>query len=87
MGLVRSLSDDVSIHYLQDVLVLPVQHNKGIGRKLVEAALKKYSNVRTHMLLTDNEEKQIKFYESCGYSNLKEFKNGSLNSFIKINAV
>lgn len=84
VGLVRSLSDDVSIHYLQDVLVLPNQHKKGIGKKLVESALNKYSHVRTHMLLTDNKENQVQFYKACGYSNLKEFRNGTLNSFIKV---
>lgn len=54
------------------------------GRKLVEASLERYSNVRTHMLLTDNEEKQLQFYKACGYTNLKEFQGGSLNSFIKM---
>lgn len=87
VGLVRSLSDDVSIHYLQDVLVLPTRHNKGIGRKLVESALKRYSHVRTHMLLTDNEDNQVHFYKTCGYSNLKDFRNGTLNSFIRVNTL
>jgi ribosomal protein S18 acetylase RimI-like enzyme len=81
----RSISDDISIHYLQDVLVKPSHQRKGIGRRLVEQALKRHSHVRTHVLLTDDEETQKKFYQSLGYENLREFKDGSLNSFILIN--
>lgn len=82
VGLLRSMSDDVSIHYLQDILVKPTFQQQGIGRKLIDQVLKRYSHVRTHMLLTDSEEKQMKFYKSLGYENLKDFRQGSLNSFI-----
>ena len=82
VGLLRSMSDDVSIHYLQYILVRPNFQHQGIGRKLIEHALKRYSHVRTHMLLTDDEENQMKFYKSLGYENLKDYRQGSLNSFI-----
>ncbi len=81
----RSLSDDVSIHYLQDILVRPSHQYKGIGRRLLDNVLKRYSHVRTHMLLTDDEEKQMKFYTSLGYENLKTYKKGTLNTFVKMN--
>lgn len=84
IGLLRSMSDDVSIHYLQDILVRPTFQYQGIGRKLLDQALRRYMHVRTHMLLTDDEEKQMKFYKSMGYENLKDYRMGSLNSFIKI---
>lgn len=50
VGLLRSMSDDVSIHYLQDILVNPTFQHQGIGRKLINRALSRYSHVRTHML-------------------------------------
>jgi ribosomal protein S18 acetylase RimI-like enzyme len=82
----RSLSDDVSIHYLQDILVRPSHQHKGIGRSLLDNVLNRYSHVRTYMLLTDDEEKQMKFYTSLGYENLKTYKKGTLNSFVRMNS-
>jgi GNAT superfamily N-acetyltransferase len=79
----RSLSDNVSVHHLQDILVRPSHQGKGLGTKLLKKALEKYAHVRTHLLLTDDEEKQHKFYKALGYKNVNEFSSPSLNSFIK----
>lgn len=84
VGLARSVSDEVSIHYLQDIIVHPNHQRKGIGRSLFEWTLKRYENVRTHMLLTDDEQKQREFYQSLGYKNTKDLKNIVLNSYVKI---
>jgi ribosomal protein S18 acetylase RimI-like enzyme len=86
-GLVRSLSDDVSIHYLQDILIHPSYQKRGIGRMLFNKALARFEHVRTHMLLTDNEEKQISFYESLGYSRINTLKDIPLNAFVKMKGV
>jgi ribosomal protein S18 acetylase RimI-like enzyme len=83
IGALRSLSDDVSIHYLQDILVRPDCQRKGIAKQMLQMALKRYNHVRTHLLLTDDEEKQHKFYESLGYKNVKTFTTPSLNNFLK----
>lgn len=87
VGVSRSISDGVSIHYLQDILVSPKFQRKGVGRKLLQKALKNFEEVRTHMILTDNEEKQKLFYESLGYKNLKDLKKCELNAFIKMSGV
>lgn len=86
VGALRSLSDNVSVHHLQDVLVNPSHQGKGLGRELLRMALDHYAHVRTHLLLTDDEEKQHKFYESLGYKNVKNFTSPSLNSFVKFKA-
>src|SRR5687768_4898697 len=39
VGLARALSDGAIICYLQDVLVHPAEHRRGIGRALVGAVL------------------------------------------------
>jgi hypothetical protein len=36
------------------------------------------------VLLTDDEERQKKFYESLGYKNTKDLKKTPLNAFVKI---
>lgn len=84
VGLIRSLSDNVAIHYLQDILVEPTSHRKGIGKKLLESMLDHYKNVRTHMLLTDDEDKQRKFYESFGYKNIAGLTKYKLNAYVQM---
>lgn len=84
VGLLRSMTDDVSIHYIQDILVTPPFQRQGVGKQLVEAALKRFAHVRTHLLLTDDEEKQHRFYQLLELENLKDFRGGKLNSFIKM---
>ena len=85
VGLARSMSDDVSIHYLQDILVNPTHQREGIGRALLDWTKKRYENVKIHMLLTDDEEKQHKFYKSFDYKNTKDLKKHNLNAFVRMN--
>ena len=84
VGLARSVSDDSSIHYLQDILVDPKYQRLGVGRQLMERCLKRFSHVRTHMILTDDELKQKQFYESLGYRNTKDLKENKLNAFVRM---
>lgn len=67
VGLARVISDGVSICYLQDVLVRREFQRRGIGRRLVFAALAPYETVRQKVLLTDDEPAQQAFYEALGY--------------------
>ena len=67
VGLARVISDDHSIMYLQDILVLPSHQRQGIGRALLERCLERFAHCRGKVLMTDDEERQILFYESLGY--------------------
>lgn len=87
IGVIRTLSDSVSIHYIQDIIVHPDYQRHGVGRGLLDSALSFYKEVRTHVLLTDNEEKQKLFYESLGFKNPKNLVNDELNSFIKMKGI
>ena len=80
VALIRCISDDASIMYLQDILVRPSHQKKGIGRFLVERVLEKYKHVRQKVLLTDDRPEKIRFYEQLGYKNTKDF--GTLNAFV-----
>ena len=84
IGLARCISDDVSICYLQDILIHPEYQRQGVGRTLLLNCLERFAHVRTKVLLTDDEERQIKFYESFGYKNTKELKKIPLNAFVQI---
>ncbi len=84
VGLARCLSDDVSIMWLQDVLVHPDHHRKGIGTFLVSVCLHKYNHVRQKVLMTDDEPGQAAFYRSLGYQNTNDFGPPTMNVFAQI---
>lgn len=81
VGLARSLSDDVSVHFLQDILVLPQHQREGLGRALLERCLQRFSHVSRHLLLTDDEVRQSRFYRSLGFQALGDFP--SLRVFLR----
>lgn len=83
VGLARALSDDATVCYLQDVLVHPDEHRKGVGRALVEAVSERYRAVRQKVLLTDDEPGQRAFYESLGYVEIRDFGAGTLRGFVR----
>jgi len=87
VGLARALSDDVSIFYLQDVLVRPNYQRRGIGTRLINECLTRYQHVRSKVLLTDDEERQRLFYEKAGFRNTKDLPSGNLNTFVQIDGV
>jgi len=87
IGLIRSLTDDGAVNYIQDILVKQDYHRRGIGRELLNRCLQKFDHVRTHILLTDDEEKQRLFYESIGFRNTKNLKKQKLNCFVKMNGI
>jgi ribosomal protein S18 acetylase RimI-like enzyme len=87
IGLLRSLSDMASIHYIQDILVEPEHQRQGIGRKLLQKAIDSFSHVRTHLLMTDDEEKQLAFYQSMGLKNTKTLVKYPLNTFVKFKGI
>lgn len=83
VGLARVISDGASIWYLQDILVRPEFHRRGIGRELFLRALEGYGGVRQKMLLTDDEAGQKAFYESLGFRETATHGTGALRSFVR----
>jgi GNAT superfamily N-acetyltransferase len=84
IGLARCVSDDISIFYLQDILINPEYQRRGVGRSLLLKCLERFEHVRMKVLLTDDEERQRVFYESLGYKNTKDLKKVKLNAFVQI---
>ncbi len=87
VGLVRCVSDDASIVYLQDILVRPEHQGKGVGKALVRAVLHRYAHVRQKVLLTDDRPEQLHFYSSLGFRNTRELRKTPLNAFVRIEGV
>lgn len=74
IGLVRVVGDGVSVVLVQDILIHPDHWRKGIATHLMKLALEEFKNVRQFLLITDNEEQTIKFYESLGLKTLDNYK-------------
>ena len=87
IGLARGLSDDVSIFYLQDILIRPDFQRQGIGRKLLGNCLERFEHVKTKVLLTDDEERQARFYESLGYKDTRRLNKLQLHTFVQIDGI
>jgi GNAT superfamily N-acetyltransferase len=84
IGLARVVSDDVSICYLQDVLVRPEWQRRGVGRALVARCLARYIHVRNKVLLTDEQAGQHEFYRALGYEDVSGFRAAPLRAFVRI---
>lgn len=87
VGLARCISDDISIAYLQDILVHPDHQRAGIGRSLMERCLERFAGVRQVVLLTDDRPDQLGFYGSLGFANTRELTKTPLNAFVRIAGV
>ena len=83
VGLARLVGDGATIAYLQDVLVEPGSQRLGVGAALIKAAFEPYTGVRQHLLLTDDEPGQRDFYQSLGFSEIRDFGEGTLRAFVR----
>ena len=67
VGLIRCVGDGCSVVFIQDLLVRPDFQRRGIGKALVNDALKTYSKVYQIQLLTDDTPQTAVFYEALGF--------------------
>ncbi|MBP2056640.1 ribosomal protein S18 acetylase RimI-like enzyme [Streptomyces griseochromogenes] len=77
LGLARTVSDDESICYVQDLLVNPKFHRQGIGRALLERLMRRYAHCRFFLLSTAHEstpegKRNHAFYRQLGFLSYEE---------------
>lgn len=72
IGIIRAVGDGFTIVFIQDILVIPSEQRKGIGKALVKAMINLYPKVRQIELATDIDPKTIGFYKSLGFKELSE---------------
>ena len=65
VGLGNAISDGHMVVYYPHMLVHPEFQGKGIGRKMMNAMLQKYSGFHQQMVTADR--KAIEFYRSVGF--------------------
>lgn len=75
VGLARVVGDSCTIIYIQDILVLEAYQKKGIGSQFLKIILDEYKDIRQIVLLTDDTDKTIKFYEKNGFTKASKYKS------------
>lgn len=80
VGLVRTVSDNHTICYIQDLLVLKDFRGQGIGKNLINKVLETYKHVRQIILTTDLHGPSA-FYERLGF---KAMQDQSCKSYIYV---
>ena len=82
VAVIRGLTDQVAINYIQDIIVHPKLQGRGIGSLLLQFINEKYP-VRAEVLVTDDDPGQLAYYKKNGFSNTKDLKEIPLNCFTK----
>jgi len=83
VGIIRSVGDGASILYIQDLLVHPEYQHKGIGKRLMAEMLHAFPDVNQTVLLTDDTDETVGFYESAGF---QKVQGAGCCSFIRLHS-
>lgn len=75
VGLARIVGDGLTIAYLQDLLVAPEHQRAGVGSELFRLAFLPSDEVRQKVLITDDEPRQLAFYRSMGFSEIRDLEH------------
>ena len=67
VGVIRVVGDGFSVVFIQDILVFPEYQRRGIGTRLLQEVMDRYSSVYQMELMTDNTPKTVSFYQSVGF--------------------
>lgn len=73
VGLIRVVGDEHTIIYIQDLIVLKAYQRQKIATNLIDIVLNKYSNVRQIILMSDNDDSLIKFYNSNKFMQVEKY--------------
>ena len=82
IGLARTVSDGLTVAYVQDILVSPSHQRQGVGGALLDELVARTDGVRQLVLLTDAEPSQRAFYESRGLVEAHDVTPSPLRSFV-----
>lgn len=73
IGLARTIGDEATICYLQDILILKSYQGRGLGGYLLKEIMKENEKIRQFVLLTDDTEKTKGFYKKLGLSEASDY--------------
>jgi len=70
VGLIRALTDEETVAYIQDILVFPAYNKQGVGSQLMRRMLAELKGIRQIVLMTDQGEASLPlhdWYRSFGF--------------------
>lgn len=67
VGLLRVVSDGLSIAFIQDILVHDAYQKQGIGTKLLTMAKQEFAHIRKCVVLTEDTPAIRNFYDEVGF--------------------
>lgn len=67
IGLIRTIGDNETILYIQDLLIRPEYQHQGLGSILLKKICDQHQDVRQKVLITDDDAKTNAFYEKNGF--------------------
>ena len=73
VGLIRLVGDGFSSVFVQDLIVLPIYQRQGIGSALMKQALGDFKGAYQVQLVTEETEKNVRFYRSMGFEVLSTY--------------
>ena len=73
VGLIRLVGDGFSSVFVQDLIVLPIYQRQGIGSALMKQALGDFKGAYQVQLVTEQTEKNVRFYRSIGFETLSTY--------------
>ena len=73
VGLIRLVGDGFSSVFVQDLIVLPTYQRQGIGSALMKQALGDFKGAYQVQLVTEQTEKNVRFYRSIGFETLSTY--------------
>ena len=73
VGLIRLIGDGLSSVFVQDLIVLPIYQRQGIGSALMKEALEDHKDAYHVQLVTEQTEKNVRFYRSIGFETLSTY--------------
>ena len=73
VGLIRLIGDGFSSIFVQDLIVLPTYQRQGIGSALMKQALGDFKGAYQVQLVTEQTEKNVRFYRSIGFETLSTY--------------
>lgn len=87
IGLIRAISDNATILYIQDLIVDPTYHRRGIGKTLMTMLIDQYPTIRQKVLLTDASAETTsirEFYRKLGFTTCDQGEVVAMARFDKI---
>jgi rRNA processing protein Gar1 len=83
VGLVRVVSDDVTIAFIQDLVVDPALEEVGIVDGLLAAVGERYAHVRQKAMIAEPDDARARAYRAAGLRNTRVLRRMPLDAWVR----